>query len=321
MRENILSLERKNDRISKSIHTIPGSNRLTRCNTEYNKPEQSYPLDNMREAILATTEQTRRRAWELLYEVYTAQRYAEPNEQGLWYSIHEALVDAVTITVTEKDEVVGTVSVYPESPLGYPAEDLYEAEIDRLCSMGRSPVEIGGLAVSTHSEDNSRVLTALFNLLWLYSRCLLGASDLIITVNPKHKRFYERTFLFEQIGEEKAYCRVKGAPAVLMRLDLDLPKNMIRWEHGEGPMPRDHDGHHTMYKLFPSQREDNLRVAWLRRTVRPLDYETIRRYFVEERPLIPEAPYHVQEYFWDSYCPDRLSMTKDAGHKFRSHMQ
>ena len=53
-----------------------------------------------------------------------------------------------------------------------------------------------------------------------YAGKYLCVDDLVITINPKHRWFYEHILLFEQIGEERQYEFVKGAPAIAMRLDL-----------------------------------------------------------------------------------------------------
>lgn len=271
--------------------------------------DRPYRIDEQHTARMATSGDLRRKAWALLYAAYSREGYAQPDEQKLWYGIHDAQPQTGTIIIEREAAAVGTVSIYPQSPMGFPADTLYGAEIEAFCRSGRRPVEIGSLAVTR--ENDRRIVTALFDLLYLYSRCLLGATDLIITINPKHRRFYEWMLLFECISEEKDYSRVMGAPAVLMRLDLDLQKRVIRWEHGECPLPEGYDGHHTMYRNFPSVNEEAKRVAWLREVHRPLDDKSFQRYFIEERPFVTNAPAFIREYLGRFYLS--AIMEQEAG--------
>ena len=51
-------------------------------------------------------------------------------------------------------------------------------------------------------------------------RVRLADTDLLIEVNPRHVRFYQRMLGFRQLGPERACPRVGGAPAVLLWLRL-----------------------------------------------------------------------------------------------------
>ncbi len=265
--------------------------------------DDEYRLSDDRIIHIACTGDHRHAAWQLVYEAYRAQGYTGETDGKLWYGLHDALSDACTILIEDRGDPVGTVSIYPQSPMGFPAHKLYARELNAFCASGRRPVEIGSLAVTGSKEKDRTIVTNLFDLLSLYSRCLVGATDLVITVNPKHQGFYERMLLFEQIGGEKHYDRVGDAPAVLMRLDLEKQEQVIRWEHNEGPRPEWHTGKHTMYRGFSSLEEEERRVAWLKRACRPLDFEAFWAYFVEERPLVQEAPHDVQNHLESVYVP------------------
>jgi hypothetical protein len=257
--------------------------------------------DKPYEAEMARSGPVLLRAWNLMYRVYLEKAYAQPDPRRLWYGLHDALPGTGTIVAFDGGDIVGTVSVIPDSPLGYPAETLYENEVDELRDAGRRPVEVGSLGVCPTRERDSSIVTNLFDLLSLYARDVTGATDLIITVNPRHEKFYRRMLLFERMGIEKSYDRVGKAPTVFMRLDLDKQRQVIRWEHGEGPLPIWHDGKHTMYRNFSSIAEEKRRIAWLDRESGPLDEDTVLRYFVEERPLLQQASMAAQYYLERCY--------------------
>jgi hypothetical protein len=258
-------------------------------------PDKPYEVEMARSGPILL------RAWSLMYRVYLEKGYAQPDPRELWYGLHDAVPGTGTIVAFDGDDMVGTVSVIPDSPLGYPAEKLYEDEVEELKEVGRRPVEVGSLAVCPTRERDLSIVTNLFDLLSLYARDVRGATDLIITVNPRHEKFYKRMLLFERMGDEKSYDRVGKAPSVFMRLDLDKQRQVIRWEHGEGPLPLWHNGKHTMYRGFSSMKEETRRIDWLERENGPLDEDTVLRYFVEERPLVQEASLAAQLYLERCY--------------------
>ena len=262
------------------------------------------------EVRMATDAETRSVAWALVYRVYRTTGYAGFDARGLWYGIHDALPETGTILVLQDDVPVGTVTVIPDTILGLPADAVYKTELGILRDSGRNPVEVGSLAVLASRNKDRTVVTTLFDVLSLYSRDITGATDLVMTVNPKHERFYKRMLLFERIGDEKEYEKVE-APSILMRLDLERQREAIRWEHHEGPLPVWHEGKHTMYRFFSSIAEENRRIAWLERVCRPLDGHALRRYFVEQRSLIPDAPLAVRRYFEGRY-PGSVPDTSDV---------
>jgi len=63
------------------------------------------------------------------------------------------------------------------------------------------------------------ILGAVFHGACMYAIEVHRCNDVLIEVNPRHVRFYERMLGFAQAAEERLDPEV-NAPAVLMRLDL-----------------------------------------------------------------------------------------------------
>jgi hypothetical protein len=87
-----------------------------------------------------------------------------------------------------------------------------------------------------------------------------------------------------------------------MRLDLNLQRAVIRWEHGEGPAPQGFDPGRTFYRYFSSEAEEQERVARLRRSRGMPGRDFIRQYFVWLKPMIPKLP-SALKYFFDKCYP------------------
>ena len=68
--------------------------------------------------------------------------------------------------------------------------------------------------------DWREALDSLVHSAYVVTRLLHGLTDVVIEVNPRHVRFYQRVFGFTVAAAERVCVRA-GAPAVLLRLDLE----------------------------------------------------------------------------------------------------
>ncbi len=127
--------------------------------------------------------------------------------------------NVVTLMATEDDVTIGTLSVGFDSPYGLLADDLFREEIDELRMCGRRVCEFTKLAMD-QVVKSKRVLAYLFHTAYIWAHRLRGYDDLLIEVNPRHVRYYQKMLGFTVMGPERLNRRV-NAPAVLLRLDLD----------------------------------------------------------------------------------------------------
>ena len=256
---------------------------------------------------------SRQSAYGLIYRLYLEKEYARPHPSRLWMSIHDAQPDTVTL-LAEKRLVegggwkvegadldssasalpsstlhlppssavvpVGALTVVFDSPLGLPADGLFGAELDALRERGRRLAEIVSLGIAEETAVGSDLLVRLFNLAYLVARRIRGATDFVITVNPRHAGFYRRKLLFVEAGPERAYDRVGGAPAVLCSIPLSTPDRI-----GES------ERHRTIYRLWIPKSGEAGAVAELSEELRPMS-EAELRHFLSVRPelLAGESP-------------------------------
>jgi hypothetical protein len=115
--------------------------------------------------------------------------------------------------------LVGTLSVRSDSPRGLLAEMTYASEIEDLRRKQHRLGEWVKLAVE--EDANSRVaLDALVRSAYVVSRHAHGRTHVVIEINPRHVRLYEKVLGFVLASAERLCIRV-GAPSVLMELDLE----------------------------------------------------------------------------------------------------
>ena len=131
----------------------------------------------------------------------------------------------ITLTATDKGDVVGTLSIGIDSEVGLMADEVFGAELDAHRSNGARLCEFTKFAFDP-SVRSKTALANVFHLAVIYARDMHGCTDIIIEVNPRHRRFYERMLGFRKEGELKINTRV-DAPAYLLRVNLKYVTEQI----------------------------------------------------------------------------------------------
>jgi hypothetical protein len=125
----------------------------------------------------------------------------------------------VMLLAQNAGRLMGTLTVRPDTPHGLLAEEGYFDEIQKLRGDGHRLGELVKLAVE-EGADWKTALDALVQSAYLITRVVHALTDVVIEVNPRHVRFYQRVFGFAVAAAER-FCERVGAPSVLLRLDLE----------------------------------------------------------------------------------------------------
>ncbi len=173
----------------------------------------------------------------------------------------EQLPTRITLVASEYEATIGTITVGFDSSSGLYVDDLFLRETDALRAAGRNICEFTKLAMDSVVRSK-RVLASLFHVAYIYAHRMMGFDDLLIEVNPRHVRYYERMLGFEVLGPERLNRRV-NAPAVLMRLDLTHAHNQIA---NFGGKPEFSLLERSLYPYFFSVSEEASIVGRLKRT-------------------------------------------------------
>jgi len=267
--------------------------------------QRSYPFgrDNRYCIKIANDFRTRRSAYELIYQLYREKGYADPNDSGLWLSLYNLLPDTTTLVVLREDEVVATLTVVFDDILGLPSNGLYKEEIDLLREAGRKPAEIISLGVADEGRRASQdILVKLFNYVYLVSRRLKSATDFVITVNPHHAAYYRRALLFEEWGPEHNYEKVGGAPAVLLRLNLEIPDRAVAEPHLEELRQRTH------YRFFHTSEQEEEILPDLAMQLNPMSEEEFYCFAMQETDLWDHAGPREKSYLSRYYFTALMGM-------------
>jgi hypothetical protein len=257
---------------------------------------------------VANSLEARRRAYELVYRLYCREGYAEYDPSGMWLSLHNLLPKTVTLTVCRENETVGTLTVVFDGPMGLPCAKLYEPELDVLRDIGRNPAEIISLGVVDADRRDSRdILVKLFNYVYLVSWHLRGATDFVITVNPHHAAYYRKTLLFENWGPERTYGKVGGAPAVLLRLNLEIPDRAVAEPDVEELRERTH------YRFFHTRQEERAILPKLEGMLEPMSEEEFQVFAMDETHIWMHAGPWEKAYLAEHYFTALLGLEGERG--------
>ena len=168
---------------------------------------------------LANTETVRSHASSLIHRMYASRGYTVNNP--LQENPHR-----VTMTISEEDKVIGTITLGIDSPSGLLADEIFKDEVDAYRARGRKVCELTKLAFDPTTRSKT-ALASLFHIIFIYLRQVQKCTDIFIEVNPRHRRFYERMLGFRKHGPKKMNPRV-NAPAYLLCVETDYVEEQIQ---------------------------------------------------------------------------------------------
>ncbi len=175
-------------------------------------------------------------------------------------------VHKFTLSAAEQDTVIGTITVAFDGPKGLSADDAFGPEVARLRSQGRCLCEFTKLAIDP-TVGTKRVLAALFHVAYIVAHRIRGHDLLLIEVNPRHVRYYERMLGFTVISEERTNKSV-NAPAVLLSLEFSYVMQQIGRFGGN---PQLMSSERTLYPGVFSLREETAILSRMQSKQRLLD--------------------------------------------------
>ncbi|MEQ1591232.1 MAG: hypothetical protein ABL892_02470 [Thiobacillaceae bacterium] len=179
----------------------------------------------------------------LIQRMYLKRGYDVPGMQKL--------PARITLTASQNEIVVGTITLGIEAGNGLLADKNYKHEVDLIRAGGRQVCELTKFAVD-QTHGSKRVLAALFHIAYIYGRVLQKQTDVVIEVTPKHAPFYKRMLGFEQLGTERLNSRV-NTMGVLLRLEIEYVDRQIeRW----GGRTEAAQGERSLYPYFFSKEDE-----------------------------------------------------------------
>jgi hypothetical protein len=247
---------------------------------------------------LASNKEEMEGALALVYKEYLMRGFILPKfyRSGLRLTLHN-IVPGATVFIALKDkEIVGAVTLFPDSPLGLPMDEKYKEEADALRRQSRKICEVGQLATKSglfgpglFSMFNFKKLDfvfSLFKMVFQYALSTKKFDDICVVVNPKALLF--KFLLFEEMGEIKYYgfdrISINPKPAVAKRLDLRKVLEKARKKQG-------------LYKIFLGEilPEEVFQRSFF------FEIEDLKDFFVKKTDLYKKASAQEKKYILSAH--------------------
>jgi hypothetical protein len=156
----------------------------------------------------------------VLHDAYIEIGYMEKEASGMRITKYRLMPTTTIVVAKYKGEVVGTVSMMKDCPLGLPSDDI--VNLDSLRAGGARIAEGSSIAV-VQKHRNGQVMFLLIKHLHNYLAQYATVRYLVVTANPRHEDLYAGALLFEKLHGRviDGYQFANGAAAMPMVLDLN----------------------------------------------------------------------------------------------------
>lgn len=157
----------------------------------------------------------------------------------------------ITLSALEDEATIGTITVGLDGAEGMNSDDIFSDENNALRAEGRKLCEFTKLAVDPIS-GTKRVLAALFHVAFVVAYRIRKHDTLVVEVNPRHVKYYERMLGFRVIAPPRMNRSV-NAPAVLLLVDLAYSMGQVEQFGGKMELATQE---RSLYPFFFSIEEE-----------------------------------------------------------------
>lgn len=157
----------------------------------------------------------------LLHSAYVENGIAHPNPHGLRATPYHLSPSTEVAVAVSPGRVVCTATLVRDGPMGLPMETVYKELVEERRVRGLRLAEISCLA---HAQrPATRYFQHVIGVMSLVAQAARrrGVDQLMLTVHPRHARFYSRYMGCELIGGLTHYETVCYQPAVALCLDMN----------------------------------------------------------------------------------------------------
>lgn len=160
----------------------------------------------------------------------------------------------VSLAATQASETIGTMTVGFDGTSQMNSDVVFGREVQGLRDAGRRLCEFTKLAIDPLT-GSKRVLAGLFHVAYIVAHRLRSVDTLVMEVNPRHVRYYQRMLGAQVIGDERMNVKV-NAPAILLSLEFTYVRDQIERFAGR---PEDASKERSLYPFaFTPEDEEGI---------------------------------------------------------------
>ena len=252
--------------------------------------EYRFGPDGQWRVLVANTRELRETAFRLVYDVYIREGYELRfgRESGLWCTIHHLHPDTTIFLAEKEGSLAGSVTVMPDSRLGLPTDRIFPEPLADLRKAGRHLSEISSLVVTEEPGGIPPELAMhLYRLAHLASLHLLKSTDIVASVMDRHRDFYSRFLLFDEVSETPRLSPKTGQQVCYARLNLETMKERYEQRYARAT------GRRNLYRWFFQNEDEPDMVDWLRRSRSPMTTEDLYYFGAKRTNILAKAGHDV----------------------------
>ncbi|MFT5387857.1 MAG: hypothetical protein ACI9E5_000992 [Candidatus Omnitrophota bacterium] len=169
---------------------------------------------------VAETKEELKAAYKIIHDSYVEIGYMDPHRSKMRLSFYNMLPHTSTLVALWQGEVVGTMSIVLDSPVGLPIDADFDTTHIRKSSFRLC--EIIGLSIKKEFRSyGGKILFPIMKHMYHFINDNLGCDCVTVAVSPKRKDLYKGILLFSEIEDKVVNdAFIKGAKSVALYLDL-----------------------------------------------------------------------------------------------------
>jgi len=252
--------------------------------------EYRFGPDGQWRVLVANTRELREKAFRLVYDVYIREGYELRfgRESGLWCTIHHLHPGTMIFLAEKEGSLAGSVTVMPDSRLGLPTDRIFPEPLADLRKAGCRLSEISSLVVTEEPGGIPPELAMhLYRLAHLASLHLLKSTDIVASVMDRHRDFYSRFLLFDEVSETPRLSPKTGQQVCYARLNLETMKERYEQRYARAT------GRRNLYRWFFQNEDEPDMVDWLRRSRLPMTTEDLYYFGAKRTNILAKAGHDV----------------------------
>jgi hypothetical protein len=220
------------------------------------KFEVNYDLPKEIVLKLADSEDEIEQALRLVHDSYVELNYMDPDQSQMRFTKFHALPSTVILVAKWEDEVIGTISIIPDSALGLPVDTTWN--ISKYRENGKMIAEISSLSIKkTFRMRRGQLLLPLCKIMFKYSSEFLKLDGIVIATTQEVEPFYTDVLLFDKVDSKsgKKHQLVKDNPSTccFLTIDATLPERYKAIYSGKSKSK-------DLYNFFLCQDTPNIRM-------------------------------------------------------------
>lgn len=203
----------------------------------------------------AETEDEIEQALRLVYDSYTKLGYINKKIEQLHFNTFLCLPTTTILILKHRDEVIGTMSIVPDSPFGLPCEATWD--IKAIKASKKRVAEVSSLTIkNTHKNSRGHLLLTFCKLMYEYNLKTLNLDAVFMAATLEVEPFYTDLLLFKRAvpvtGQE--HKSVNGNKSTCCVLDFNEAKAEFIREYGSKEKEK------NLFYFFTSFKSPNIQL-------------------------------------------------------------